>query len=100
MTDFEDKLKKLKIAYLAKLKDTFPEIAGMTLEKCGIMEIYQRIHKIAGTSGMYGLREVSEIATKFELYLKPLKDGNAFDKKELEAKLLSFVEEYKSLIGV
>jgi HPt (histidine-containing phosphotransfer) domain-containing protein len=99
--NFEEKLKGLKIAYIAKLKETLPEIEKLTTENSDIQEVYQKIHKLAGTCGMYGLNEISNIATELEIYLKPLKENPTLIKEqELSEKLKRFVTEYRKIIGV
>lgn len=93
--DLEKKLKELKKGYLNKLKDTFPEIKILlNNEPINIQEIYSKVHTIAGTSGMYGLKNLSELSTEFEFYLKPIKESpDLIEIEEFKNKFLNYLNE-------
>lgn len=101
-SDLEEKLKELKKGYLNKLKDTFPEIKILlNNEPINIQEIYSKVHTIAGTSGMYGLKDLSEASTEFEFYLKPLKENpNTINIEELKKYFLNYIEHLEKTISI
>lgn len=99
---FEDKLKELKKGYINKLKDTLLLLKNILNDKnINIVDIYSRIHTISGTSGMYGLNNISEISTEFEIYLKPLKeDPDSINSKELENKFSDYINSLDKILSV
>lgn len=91
--DLEIKLKELRRGYLAKLK---PVIEGFSIllnkpEQLNVDELYSKVHTISGTSGMYNLKELSELSNDFELYLKNIKDNTC---KLKENELKEWLEKY------
>ena len=69
--DFEQKLIELRKGYIKKLKDLPSSFIDLSHEEpININEIYLKVHTISGTSGMYGLSDLSNASTEFEIYLK------------------------------
>lgn len=99
--DLAEKLKELRIGYLNKLRESYPAIKTLVDEEpINIQEIYSKIHTISGTSGMYGLKEVSDISTEFEFYLKPLKENPDLIKiDEFKEKFSNYLNELQKTIG-
>lgn len=93
-SDLEEKLKELKKEYLNKLKDSFPNFKILlNNEPINIQEIYSKVHTISGTSGMYGLKNLSEASTEFEFYLKPLKENpDTINIEELNNYFLNYIK--------
>ena len=85
-SELENKLKELKKGYMKKLEVVVVEFAALLeCEKIDIEDIYSRVHTISGTSGMYGLNELSDMSTNFEVYLKKAKeDINSINHEELK----------------
>lgn len=92
--DLENKLKELKKGYINKLRESIPTFKSLLAEEpININEIYSKVHTISGTSGMYGLKDLSDVSTKFEIYLKPFKDEpNTVDAEILKAKLSDYID--------
>ena len=62
--NMHDKLKELRRGYLYKLRETFSQFKSLNEENpLNIQEIYMKTHTISGTSGLYGLLDLSEIST-------------------------------------
>lgn len=77
--DLSKKLNELKRGYLQKLKNVIFEFEECLDEnKIDLSDLYSKVHSISGTCGIYGLNNLSDIATEFEFYLKKIK------KKEVE----------------
>lgn len=94
-----EKLKELKKQYLVKLASIVDELEKLTNSEIIITELYSIVHKISGTSGMYGLRDISNLATDFEFYLKPLKDDiSTINPDELSEKTKKFIQDLKTLV--
>jgi HPt (histidine-containing phosphotransfer) domain-containing protein len=101
MTDgFNAKLDTLKKMYVEKLRALIPEFELIILsEKIDVKEIYQRVHKISGTAGMYGLAGISDLASQFEEYLKPIKDDlNLENQNDIKKKTSEFFDKYKDMV--
>ena len=92
--NLEEKIKELRNGYISKLKDTFLDFRALLNDnQINIQEIYSKIHTIAGTSGMYGLKDLSDISTEFEIYLKPLKENqNSINTEELKIKFSNYLD--------
>lgn len=99
--DLAEKLKELRNGYLNKLKESYPGIkALMDEEPINIQEIYSKIHTISGTSGMYGIQDLSEASTEFEFYLKPIKENpNSIKINEFKEKFSNYLNELQKVIG-
>lgn len=99
--NLHDKLKELKKGYLKKLEShckDFEELAG-TLSCDNVEELYKKVHTISGTAGMYGLKELSEFSTEFEMYLKTLREGfNISEKSILEENFQKYLDKLKETI--
>lgn len=97
----EDKIKELKVGYLKKLEDVLAElIALLNAEKINVDELYSKIHTIAGTSGMYGLHELSNISTDFELYLKEVKaDVDSVNEDALRTKFSKYLLNLRDILA-
>lgn len=92
--NLEEKLKELKIGYLKKLETVLSELKALSAAQTpDINEIYSIIHTISGTSGMYGIKDLSNISTEFEFYLKPFKENtDSLNIKELKSKFSDYID--------
>lgn len=100
--DLKNKLNELKKGYLKKLEDILANLKNLlSNEKIDIEELYSNIHKISGTSGIYGLSEISNISTEFEFYLKEIKNGITIIKEqELRTMLLEYIENIDAILDI
>lgn len=99
--NLEEKLKELKKGYMEKLKILVVTLKDLSdnLEQLDINDLYSKVHTISGTSGMYGLKELSDISTNFELYLKEIKNGNEnLNKTELKEKLTEYINNIEIVV--
>jgi HPt (histidine-containing phosphotransfer) domain-containing protein len=98
--DLQEKLKELRKEYLNKLKDTFPNFKVLLNNNpIDIQEVYSKAHTIAGTSGMYGLKDLSEVSSKFEFYLKPLKaNPDTINIEELKNKFSTYLNDLETIL--
>lgn len=99
--NLHDKLNILKLGYIKKLEAMIPEfeILNKNIGSSFNDEIYTKVHTISGTSGMYGLNELSNLSTDFELYLKGIKsDSNGYDENLLKEKLTDYIENIQNII--
>ncbi len=99
--NLEEKLKELKKGYLEKLKILVVTLKDLSdnLEQLNIDDLYSKVHTVSGTSGMYGLKELSDISTNFELYLKEIKNGNKnLNKTELKEKLTEYINNIEIVV--
>jgi len=98
--EFELKLKELRKGYINKLKDLIPSFEDLlNADSINIEEIYIKVHTVSGTSGMYGLKELSDASAEFESYLKPYKENpTSINIEELKAKFLNYLEFMKTEI--
>lgn len=98
----EEKIKELRQGYVNKLRETFPELKDLLYqEPINILDIYSKVHTIAGTSGMYGLQYLSELSTKFEFYLKPLKENIVpINTDEFKIKFSEYLDSIEKIILV
>jgi chemotaxis protein histidine kinase CheA len=100
MNDFQEKLNILKQGYLNKLRSEFEAFSALLTVDVGVEDIYSRVHKISGTGGMYGLKELSEISTVFEVYLKEKRENpESINQEELYQKFSQYLTELKNQIG-
>jgi len=99
--NLEEKLKELRKGYIIKLKDVLLSINNLVYnEEINIEELYSKIHTISGTSGMYGLVDVSNASTEFEIYLNKIKsDINSINKIDLKERLYEFIKNLENLIN-
>ena len=99
--NLQDKLKVLKLGYIKKLEGIIPEFKVL-LQQIGASfndELYSKVHTISGTSGMYGLNELSDTSTEFEVYLKEIKhDPSLHNEVELKEKLTKYIENIENII--
>lgn len=96
--NLEEKIKELKKGYIIKLKGILAELKTLlNADKIAIDEVYPKVHTISGTSGMYGISDLSNASTEFEFYLKPLKENpSSINANEFHSKFsdyLCFLEE-------
>lgn len=99
--NLESKLKELKKGYLKKLETLLPSFMDMleATDKIDLTELYSKVHTISGTSGMYGLKELSDISNEFEIHLKGVKDNKGLvDEQELKERLNPYIESIKKAI--
>lgn len=98
--ELAEKLKELRIGYINKLMESFPNMKALLDEdSMNIQEIYSRVHTISGTSGMYGLKDLSELSTEFEFYLKPIKENpDLIEIEEFKNKFSNYLNELHKII--
>lgn len=98
--DFVGKLNELKRGYIIKLKSVLKDIEALLgADKINVNELYSKIHTISGTSGMYGLKIISEISSDFEMELKVLKEKiNPINEEELKGKLKAYIENMNDIL--
>jgi len=99
--NLEIKLKELKMGYLKKLESMVLSFKALLSDKdINIEELYQKVHTISGTAGMYGLSKLSGDSTEFEIYLKEIRgNSNSAEKNEVEARLLKYIEALEDTVG-
>lgn len=92
--NMELKIKELKKGYLKKLGDMVLSFKAQLNDKnVSIEDLYQKVHSISGTSGMYGLSELSNESTEFEMYLKEIKCyTNSTEQTKIQELLLKYIE--------
>lgn len=98
--NFLENLNKLKKSYIKKLKLSVSDFE-MILNNgtIDIQDLYQRIHKISGTSGMYGLFEISNISSSLEFYLKKFKDNpEKINQEDLKQNLSEYLKSFKEFL--
>lgn len=95
-----EKLLELRKGYLNKLKEAFPDFKVLLNNvSINIQELYSKVHTISGTSGMYGLKDLSNASTEFEIYLKPFKENpNAVNIEELKNKLKIYLSDIEKML--
>ena len=99
----QDKLNILKIGYIKKLETLVPEFKNyiQNTDVAKIDEIYIKVHTISGTSGMYGLIELSEISSDFEVYLKDIKsDVSLYIESDFKERFCKYIDEIERTIKV
>lgn len=99
--NLKSRLNKLKICYLIDLKNKIEIFNNMidNLNQLNIDELYGEVHKISGTGGIYGLKELSNASTNFEFYLKNIKNSNfQTNEVELKNKLIQYVKNIQKSI--
>lgn len=99
--DLQERLLALKLGYIKKIQGILPEFEVLSgkISISLIDELYIKVHTISGTSGMYGLNELSSLSTDFELYLKKIKnDENSYDEKLLKDLLNEYIKNIKHII--
>jgi len=108
ISDFDEKLNIVKKNYLNSLQDKFHSLKAikelLKEKECAIIEanldqlneVYVHVHKIAGSSAMFGFKGLSVAANKLELLLKDfIKACPLVDQKEVQENfdlLLSEIE--------
>lgn len=100
--NFEEKFKELKKGYLNKLRVNFSSFKDLLDENpLNIQEIYSRVHTIAGTSGMYGISDLNNLSTEFEIYIKPFKENPELIKmEELKNQFSNYLDSIeKTILG-
>lgn len=95
-----EKLIELRKGYLNKLKEAFPDFKVLlNNDSINIQELYSKVHTISGTSGMYGLKDLSNASTEFEIYLKPFKENpNTVNIEELKNKLKIYLSDIEKML--
>lgn len=86
-------LAELTTEYRNSLSDKRREIFVLKqqLEECSwddsalIHQLYQKIHKLAGSAGSYGFDEVSEAAIAIDSIIKTHRAGNILNKGKISA---------------
>jgi len=98
MQKINAKLEVLKKAYSQKIKSHIEDLKTFLAEGFQPEDIYSIIHSISGTSGMFGMSEVSALATDFEFFLKELKNKpKGTDQNILNEKLEKFIRDLELL---
>lgn len=98
--NFEEKLKILRQGYINKLKENFANFKDLAkATPINFEEVYTKVHTISGTSGMYGLNDLSKASTEFEFYLKPFKENpDIINQDELKSKLTNYLDYIEKII--
>lgn len=99
--NLEEKIKELRKGYLKKLENILSKFKTLlTDENINIEEIYLQVHTISGTSGIYGITNLSKESTELEFYLKPLREnpGN-INIEELKNKFTSYFDCIQEVIS-
>lgn len=93
MTKLEDKLNELKKGYLKKLETVLQEFNALLNEsEIDIKLFYAKVHTISGTSGIYGIKELSNYSTDFEIYLKEkINNDIQIEQSELKDKIVEYI---------
>jgi HPt (histidine-containing phosphotransfer) domain-containing protein len=95
-SEFEEKLAQLKLNYLKSLKEKneiiielknkMTEVSDFTTPDYEVLlrELHQHVHKLAGSSAIFGFSTISEISHMIEINLKQIIDENILaDNKDL-----------------
>lgn len=100
--NLQNKLNALKLMYLKKLETTVVELKkNIHSQNIDINGLYSMVHTISGTSGMYGLNNISDISTNFEVYLKEVKkDPEIVNYEELKNKASDYTAQLERMILV
>ncbi|HID83143.1 MAG TPA: hypothetical protein EYH06_03475 [Chromatiales bacterium] len=93
-------LAELTAEYKKSLSDKHEEISTLTrqLKQCDwtdtalIHQLYQQIHKLAGSAGSYGFDQISETAIVIDSLIKTYKTGKGLDQKKVSAGLERLLE--------
>jgi len=99
--NLQSKLNILKLGYIKKLETMVPEfeILSKKMDCSHIDELYSKVHTISGTSGMYGLKDLSDFSTDFEIYLKEIKnDPNCYNEVILKEKLTNYIKNVEKIV--
>jgi len=98
MTDLQTILNELKKGYLIKLETELLTLNSMlNTDPINIEELYRKVHTISGTGGVYGLSQISDCSSEFEIYIKEKKDSN-LTQKELREELTKYTKLLERLI--
>lgn len=99
--NLEATLKEFKKNYLLKVADNigfFTSLADNP-EETDVEILYDKVHKISGTGGMYGFKNLSDEATDFEFYLQKIKNSDSkINETELKNRLIKFIVNIKKII--
>ena len=90
-SEFMDKIKALQDGYKAQLPEKLNQICLIEEELFAQVQtfdkwddLYQLIHKLSGSSAIFGLPHISEKACKLEMFLKSiLKKETLIDEEQL-----------------
>lgn len=93
-------LAELTAEYKNSLSDKYKDISALTrqLERCGwadsalIHQLYQQIHKLAGSAGSYGFDQISEAAIAIDSLIKIHRAGNALEKDKIAVMMKELLE--------
>jgi chemotaxis protein histidine kinase CheA len=97
--DLQSKLNELKKAYLKKLENVISNLENILASKIDINGLYSIVHTTSGTSGMYGLQDLSSVSTEFEFYLKQVKENSdLINQDELKNKLTDYIRSIKEIV--
>lgn len=98
--DLSKKLDVLKQMYIVKLKCIINEFWELfDNENIDASDLYLKIHSISGTSGMYGLTEIGDVSSEFELYLKSLNnDINFSNDEEFRNKFSAYIKTLNDIL--
>lgn len=102
INNLQKELEKLKLGYLKKLEGMVTDfwIIHKEISHSNIDTLYIKVHTISGTSGMYGLSELSDASTEFEIYLKEIKnDINLMNEAELKEKLFKYIKNIERIVA-
>lgn len=110
-SEYEEKFNILKNNYLKSLKEKHDSLVilknsifntEIQIDKNRtdeIQEAYRHIHKLSGSSAMYGFREISLISNKLELLIKHfIQDNYSSDEKIICENLEALLNEIEKAI--
>jgi chemotaxis protein histidine kinase CheA len=92
-SDFDEKLNIIKHNYIKSLNEKFILLTNLknsvnysenTNDENSIKafkEIYENVHKLSGSSAIFGFQKMSELSNKLELLLKEYIDGGYLSDK-------------------
>ena len=110
-SDFDEKLNIIKNNYIKSLSEKFilltnlknavnyPENTHDENSIKAFKEIYENVHKLSGSSAMFGLQKLSELSNNLELLLKEFIDGGYIsDKHTVYRGIESLLNELKNTL--
>jgi len=103
--DVDKQIAELTRQYKKTLTDRHREITALKqqLEESDwkdsalVHQLYQLIHKLAGSAGSYGFDKISEVAIDIDSQIKTYKVGNGLDKEKMSTDLHRLLEQINSL---
>ncbi|MBA2654674.1 MAG: Hpt domain-containing protein [Gammaproteobacteria bacterium] len=101
--DMEQQINELKEYYLNKLPDKIEAIETAWQEYLdesvieNLQVIYRQSHNMSGSAGLYGYKEIGDIAKKIDKQLRQLPSLNTENKDKVSALILQLRKAYQKL---